>query len=230
MPVKEPWSFEKSITAPILYLSQFIEPGDSVIDIGCGTGGCMRFLKEHIPDIKITGLTNSKATLETCQSQGAGRIVLGDFNEMPVNSLGHYDVAYLMESFFYFGKSYDDKVLTLKRIKNVASRLVARILTFPDGHPQPEGFWGRSGLALTLTELNQAILEAGWMDPKYHVTPHLNDKRFAGAYFEIFQHLAKKYNEVPPRDMCYYNSPLKAYSKGDVNLDVLATHVVAKAN
>ncbi len=146
----------------------------------------MRFLKEQIPDIKITGLTNSKATLETCQSQGVGRIVLGDFNEMPVNSLGHCDVAYLMESFFYLGKSYDDKVLTLKKIKKVASRLVARILTFPDGHSR-KGFWGGSDLALTLSELKQAILKAGWMDAKYHVTPYLNDKRFADFFLSLYQ-------------------------------------------
>lgn len=185
-------------------------------------------MKEQIPDIKITGLTNSKATLETCQSQGVGRIVLGDFNEMPVNSLGHYDVAYLMESFFYLGKSYNDKVLTLKKIKKVASRLVFRILTFPDGHPQPEGFWGGSDLALTLKELKKAIREAGWMDVKYHVTPYLNDKRFAAAYFQ-FLNLEKEYKETPPTSLQYMLNSLKVFSKGERILDVLATHVVASA-
>ena len=201
----------------------------------------MRFLKDQIPDIKITGLTNSKATLETCQSQGVGRIVLGDFNEMPVNSLGHYDVAYLMESFFYLGKSYDDKVLTLKKIKKVASRLVARILTFPDGHPQPEGFWGGSDLALTLSKLKQAILEAGWMDAKYHVTPYLNDKRFADFFSKSISKQKIQLNEPIPKDLQYAYEVTKRFaahktkSCGTVTQGVeseltgLATHVVASA-
>ena len=232
MPIEEPWSFEKSITSPMLYLSQFIDPGDSIIDIGCGAGGCMRFLKEQIINIQVTGITNSVASLETCQSQDIGRIILGDFNKIPVNSIKDYDVAYLMESFFYFGKSYNDKVLILKKIKKFASRLVARIQTFPDGYHQPKGFWADSGYGLTLTDLKKAFFDAGWMDVEYHVTDYVNDKRFAAKFCEILgRNISRSSNDLiktVPLEICYFNTALNAFVEQDRKLNVLATHVVAR--
>ena len=67
------------------------------------------------------------------------------------------------------------------------------------------------------------------MDAKYHVTPYLNDKRFAAAYFQ-FLNLAKEYKETPPASLQNMLNALKAFSKGERIADVLATHVVAKAN
>ncbi len=81
-----------------------IKPGDYVLDAGCGAGGPAVTICQHIPNVKIEGITLSKEQARTAQSiikksglEDRIRIHIGDFHELPFPDRT-FDVVYFFES------------------------------------------------------------------------------------------------------------------------------------
>lgn len=84
-----------------------IQPGDRILDAGCGTGGPAIDIAQNIADVKIEGITISEEQAQTAQKllQQAGlndriHIQVGDYHCLPFDDRV-FDLVYLFESASY---------------------------------------------------------------------------------------------------------------------------------
>lgn len=61
--------------------------GLRVLDIGCGTGYLMNYMKDHYPiDREVVGLDVSEHALEFCRHRGHDKLILGSATNVPIPS------------------------------------------------------------------------------------------------------------------------------------------------
>jgi methionine biosynthesis protein MetW len=77
--VSPPNQPEKPLRFDQQIIAAWIEPGSRVIDLGCGTGDLLHYLKRH-KNIRGTGIEQNEAKVEQCISKGL-TVLQGDINE-----------------------------------------------------------------------------------------------------------------------------------------------------
>lgn len=88
-----------------------------ILDIGCGTGGLVPILGEHIGNGKIVGIDISPEMLKFAEAKNSGynaEFVLGSASELPFCE-NQFDVVFCMNSFHH----YQDQPKVLAEIKRV---------------------------------------------------------------------------------------------------------------
>ena len=73
--------------APLLVRSASVAEGDSVLDIGSGTGALAVTLAEAMPSVRVTGVDPSSAYVREAQARGPSdrvRFLVGDARALPV--------------------------------------------------------------------------------------------------------------------------------------------------
>lgn len=112
-------------------LSQNVGHAQSVLDVGCGfcwLGDLLRIVR---PDIRYTGLTNSREMAAFCRHSGHAvhRADFLDFLRDQHERRRRFDAVAFVESFFYLGKTLKSKVDVLNRTHELASKIVGVFLT-----------------------------------------------------------------------------------------------------
>lgn len=77
---------------------------DTLLDLGCGTGGTMTRLAEAFPDLRVVGLDYSELALEACRKRGFSALVQGDakclpFAEQSLDAITCLDVLYTKQAY-----------------------------------------------------------------------------------------------------------------------------------
>jgi len=75
-------------------IASWIEPGSKVLDLGCGEGDLLQFLKEH-KQVTGTGIECVEAKVAQCIERGLS-VLQGDINEEVLDyPEGHFDYVIL---------------------------------------------------------------------------------------------------------------------------------------
>lgn len=75
------------------FLLERLHDGDSVLDVGCGDGRTLAYLKERRPSLRLTGLDSSPAALAVARSRGLN-VSQGDIRNP--GSLGEISADYVI--------------------------------------------------------------------------------------------------------------------------------------
>ena len=76
--------------------SEFVQPGWSVLDLGCGDGSFLTCLRDRVPDLAVKGADVSETALEVARGRGIETIAL-DLADPGVSLPGTYDVVTALE-------------------------------------------------------------------------------------------------------------------------------------
>jgi ubiquinone/menaquinone biosynthesis C-methylase UbiE len=102
----------------IKLIADCIEPGQTVIDIGCGNGRITEYLQEQTGG-NFTGLDNSiiaidRAIRRTKNTNKQLIFIYGDINDLQLPA-GEFDVVFLIDT-IYFSTNYDQTISWLKEL------------------------------------------------------------------------------------------------------------------
>jgi methionine biosynthesis protein MetW len=89
---------EITTTAPdrARIVSEFVQPGWSVLDLGCGDGSFLTCLRELVPELRVTGADVSETALAVARERGIETFAL-DLAEPELAVPGRYDVVTALE-------------------------------------------------------------------------------------------------------------------------------------
>lgn len=77
-------------------VAEFVEPGWSVLDLGCGNGSFLACLQERLPDLQVRGADVSQAALEVAERRGLDVFSL-DLADPQSEIPGTYDIVTALE-------------------------------------------------------------------------------------------------------------------------------------
>ena len=122
---------QAEIVADLLSFCKFAnqEGGESIVDVGCGTGYGLQALSDCFPQAYLTGLDLAPSMLEVAsERQASARFVLGDIESLPFNN-GEFDVVWSSSAIQWC--DIDKAVNELARVTKPGGRLA--ISTFSVG-------------------------------------------------------------------------------------------------
>ncbi len=81
----------KPYDAEVAFVTEYVDPGDRVLVVGCGTGEHSRRLRER--GVDVTGVDPSEAMLERARTKSDARFVVGALPDLPVD--GAFDLVFV---------------------------------------------------------------------------------------------------------------------------------------
>lgn len=78
-------------------LAKLIKDGDSVLDVGCGDGGILAYVREHAKPGRLLGIDSSTTVLEAARRRGLEVIQDDIRNPGQLGAVGHFDYVTLFE-------------------------------------------------------------------------------------------------------------------------------------
>jgi ubiquinone/menaquinone biosynthesis C-methylase UbiE len=113
-----------------------IQPGDRILDLGCGTGWASRRMARVAVDGEVVGLDVADEMLRRAERSSASfsniRYVWGSAEKIPAAD-NHFSKVLSVESFYYYadqGKALDD----LRRVMAPGAKLFILINLYKDNH------------------------------------------------------------------------------------------------
>ncbi len=100
----------------LIDILKFYSPGDQVIDLGCGSGNVVLYLKDKVKrivgaDYNDRSLSFLKSQLEADQTKNAETLKLDLLQEMPAEHLELYDKAIMNEVVEHFEENEIDTIM-----------------------------------------------------------------------------------------------------------------------
>ena len=175
--IENNWSINNAFLSQPYIASKYINPNDKIIDIGCGWCGSVKYIKNKYNNIHVTVLTNSKQALSFCKKdKKINNFIYGDFTKIKIND--YYDVAIMMESFFYMGSNLNEKINILKKVRNISSKFIGFITCNSSLKLNELGsFWGNSGYHMSPSTLYKILKLAKWNIKVFNIQNYC-DKRY----------------------------------------------------
>lgn len=142
-----------------------VQPGQDVLDVGCGFGGTLMSLKEQFPSNALTGLNIDARQLEVARRRCAGvEFVQGDACAMPFADAS-FDRVLAVECIFHFPsrKAFFEHA---RRVLRAGGNLTLCDFVLPEGTPAgsydhvTEVLWGRH-TAIEISEYRTLAAEVG---------------------------------------------------------------------
>lgn len=132
----------------------YLPPGTRVLDIGCGWGGPAKMLISD-RNCSVTGISLSSTQVEYCQSLGLNVWQL-DLETEEIR--GQYDLIFCLEMMSHIR----NKARLLGRLRSLAPRLLLSVNCVTDNYLGERTTFGESMELCTVSELTQALEQAGW--------------------------------------------------------------------
>ena len=130
--------------------------GSTVLDLGCGWGGPAKVLSTN-HGCDVTGITVSKAQATFCRQAGLD-VRLLDLGDSSAVLPQDFDVLFSLEMISHI----QDKVGFLRRLRRCGRRLILSESCAADAYEGPRLTFGGSMWLCTVSELTDAIEQAGW--------------------------------------------------------------------
>lgn len=77
-------------------VAEFVEPGWSLLDLGCGDGSFLACLRALVPDLRLEGADVSEQALDVCRGRGFDTTQI-DLAQPGIQLSGEHDVVTLLE-------------------------------------------------------------------------------------------------------------------------------------
>jgi hypothetical protein len=154
----EDWA--AALNNAVLTLAQYVEPGSTVLDLGCGWGGPAALLVDRV-GCDVVGVTVSHAQAAYCATRGLDVRHLDLDREMPT---GHWSVGWWMESLEHL----EHPEQALIRLRSRCERLVMRVNTCETA---PRRRFAGSMPMLSTADYLGALERSGWR------VRHLSNRR-----------------------------------------------------
>ncbi|MFT6793486.1 MAG: methionine biosynthesis protein MetW [Rubritalea sp.] len=138
-----------------VWVEQHIPEGASVLDIGCGDGAFLDYLKSQRPELEVQGIDGSDAAIQKLREKGLCGEVVGDLNNPDLKNFRNVDVIVAMELIEHLS----EPELLMKEFSNTSAE------TFYITIPNLGFIVNRLRLALGGKMPNTAIV--------YHIKEHL---------------------------------------------------------
>lgn len=163
------WRRYMNRTLPVVQETAGVQPGETVLDLACGTGELLRRIGEHTPGAKRTGVDLAAKMVERARAKLADgpnvRIEQADAHDLPF-AADTFDVIVSSSTFHYF--THPRTVLTeVRRVLRPDGRLVlldwcrdywtCRLMDAMLRHVDPA-----HGTCYTLAELTTLLNRAGF--------------------------------------------------------------------
>ena len=118
---------DDSMRFDLQIIASWIEPGSTVLDLGCGEGDLLHFLKER-KEVTGTGIERVEARVAQCIERGLS-VLQGDINEEVLDYPGgHFDYVILSQT---LQQVYEPETL-IRSLLRIGHRV---IVSFPNfGH------------------------------------------------------------------------------------------------
>ncbi|HKP18571.1 MAG TPA: methyltransferase domain-containing protein [Gaiellaceae bacterium] len=117
-----------------------VEPGDRVLDVGCGTGALTRVLAEIVGADKVAGTDPSAPFVEACRTDVPGAdIRVGPAEALPFPD-GAFDCA-LAQLVFSFVSDQAAAVREMARVTRPGGRVAACVWDFTGGMKLIRSYW-----------------------------------------------------------------------------------------
>jgi ubiquinone/menaquinone biosynthesis C-methylase UbiE len=140
-----------------------LEPGQSVLDVGCGHGASLKTLASHVEHGRVAGLDPSAVMVGVAQKNARSRtieIVRGEAHDMPFETAA-FDAAMSLHTIYF----WDDPVKELREINRVVTPHGRFVLGFRS--TQDQRFVSDSPQAVyhirSLEEVEALLNAAGWI-------------------------------------------------------------------
>lgn len=117
---KEEWDiFLSNSFSPVKwYLNQI----NSVMELGCGAGGALRYVKETYPGIELSGFDYSDSLIKICNTNLNGNFWVDDArNENWICENGQYDFVFNVGTFIYL-RDENDARHVLKKMYEASNK------------------------------------------------------------------------------------------------------------
>jgi len=175
-----------------------IQPGDRILDAGCGVAGPAVIIATHYPDVMIDCVTNSdrqseiaRRTIETAGLSDRVRVQVADYQQLPFGSES-FDQVLFFESTGYasdLGRTYGESYRVLKPggrlyVKDVFCRSTPLDVAQTEQMETFDELWG-CVRSKTMDESVDAIVGAGFEVTLSTPMHDIGTNRFAGSMFLI---------------------------------------------
>ena len=117
-----------------------LEPGQHLLDLGCGAGGISRYIAEQT-GARVTGLDYSADAVSVARQRAEGSSAQLEFFQADLNDLdlprGEFDAAVMIDTIYWAS----DPAATLRRIIDALApggRLIIAIALYPEGGESTE--------------------------------------------------------------------------------------------
>jgi SAM-dependent methyltransferase len=132
--------------APLLVDFAGVQPGDIVLDVGCGTGA-LAFAAASLPDVHAVGIDRSPEFIEAAQRCGSDRVrfEVGDASS-PLFPDGQFDRALSM-LVLNFVSDASTVVRDMNRLTRPDGVVAAAVWDYGDGMQMLRAFWDEAAAA-----------------------------------------------------------------------------------
>ncbi|MFZ4764045.1 MAG: class I SAM-dependent methyltransferase [Roseimicrobium sp.] len=106
------------------------EPGLSVLDAGCGTGGMMEALRRTCDALRVTGLDKSPTALAFARQRGFERLVEGSVDQLPFGPSA-FDAVLSLDVLYFEGVDNLKAMAEFNRVLKPGGTIVLNLPAFP---------------------------------------------------------------------------------------------------
>ncbi len=96
------------------HLDNLIKKNAKILDLGCGTGGTIKFLQNNGYK-NIYGVDSSKYAIQLCKKRGIKNIKLGNANKIPFKN-SSFDAVICMDVLYHAGVDIEKTLIEIERI------------------------------------------------------------------------------------------------------------------
>lgn len=80
-----------------IWVTEHLSGKEKLLDVGCGDGAFLEYVREHRPEVRLLGIDGSAAAIEKLRAKGLEGALAGDLNSPDLEAFRDVDVVVAME-------------------------------------------------------------------------------------------------------------------------------------
>lgn len=123
------WWYQ-ALRAHVLHSIPTALPNFELLDAGCGTGGMLARIRQHLPQARLTGIDLSESALElTRQRQTGAELIRASTNDLPFADAA-FDIVLLLDVLAFRGVNEERALRELHRVLRAGGSLIINLPAF----------------------------------------------------------------------------------------------------